>query len=954
MTAVALLGALVAALLLPLVVSLARNRTLGVLALRNLRRRPGEAALVVAGSLLGTAIITSSLVVGDIVDGSITDVARTQLGPVDVEVTVGDGTDGAAVVAAIDDAALPAVEGVLSARRADVTLEALTDGDHEARALPRTRVVELDLPSARRFGSDPSITGLDALTSQVLGSDEVLVNERTADRLAVAPGDTLRLHAYGATIDLRVAEVAPQVGLGGYGGAIVAPGTFEALRSDGAEAAAPPRSLVLVSLTGGVFDTVTTSDIAVPQLRTALADLPGVEVAAVKAVLLEDAEREGRSLAELFSTIGSFSVLAGILLLVNLFVMLAEERKTELGMLRALGFTRRRLTRTFAIEGALYASLAAVSGASLGVGIGWMVAWAAGTIFGIADQGLTFHLVVAPTSLAVGGLTGLAISLATIWLTSLRIARLNVIGAIRDLPEPRNAAVSRRSLVLGAAGLLVGAGVSVLGYREQAAIPLLGGVPIAAFAATPVLRRLLPERTARALPAGAALAWGVGAFSLYPEVLGQADLPVFVAQGVVLTAGAVSLVSTLDTVWARVVRVWSSRGRGLATRLGIAYPLARRFRTSMLLGMFSLVIFTMTFIAAMSAAFTAQADAFAADARGGFDLLVDANPANPVTVEELTARDDVAAAAGLARTVARFEADFTNEPRAWPISGIDADLPAGGAPALSSRDAAYRSDLEAYEAVLEDASLAIVPDTFLQDGPSPDRVRVGDRFHVLDPATGEPRALTAAAIASADWVWNGVMVSREVTTALFGPHAVATRHYLAVADGVDPDALAATLDVELLAHGADAASFTGMIADGLRQQNAFLHLLQAFLGLGLLVGIAGLGVVMIRAVRERRQEIGMLRATGLQTSLVRSVFLSEAGLIAVQGTVIGAVLGLITARQVFRSTDVFGEAMDGFAVPWVGLAVIVVLPLVAALTATVWPATRAASIRPAVALRIAE
>ena len=42
-------------------------------------------------------------------------------------------------------------------------------------------------------------------------------------------------------------------------------------------------------------------------------------------------------------------------------------------------------------------------------------------------------------------------------------------------------------------------------------------------------------------------------------------------------------------------------GRGLAPRLGIAYPLARRFRTSMLLGMFSLVIFTVTIMTVMSA-----------------------------------------------------------------------------------------------------------------------------------------------------------------------------------------------------------------------------------------------------------------------------------------------------------------------------------------------------------------
>ncbi len=951
MNAVTILAALCALLLLPLAVGLVRNRTLGTLALRNLRRRPGEAALVIAGSLLGTAIITSSFVVGDIVDGSITDAARTQLGPVDLEITVPDPADVEAVAVDVESAGVDEVEGVLTARRASVALQS-DDAGRDARALPSTTLVELDVEEASRLGADPETTGLAA--SPALGDDAVLLNERTADRLDVVAGDEVRVHAYGATLDLEVAEVVEQLGLAGYGDALVAPGTLGRLQADTSGEAAPPEELVLVSLEGGVFETQEASATAAPALRDALTGYAGVEVTETKADLLKDAEREGSAFTELFTTIGAFSVLAGILLLVNLFVMLAEERKTELGMLRALGFTRRRLTRTFAIEGALYAAIAAMIGTLVGVAIGWVVARTAGAIFGIAEQGFVFRLVVEPTSLAIGGLTGLSISLVTIWLTSLRIARLNVIRAIRDLPEPQRSNVRTRTLVLGGLGVLAGAAISGLGYVEEVGIPLLIGVPIAAFAATPILRRLLSERLARLATALVALAWGISAFTVFPDVLGQSDLPIFVAQGIVLTAGAVSLASTLDRVWGKAVDLASARGRGLAARLGIAYPLARRFRTSMLLGMFSLVIFTMTFIAGMSAMFTQQADTFTAEASGDYDLVVDANPANPVPASELAERDGVSAVAGLAHGWTRFTTDFTPEPRGWPITGFDEALMAGGAPPLSRRDDRFATDEEAYAAVAADPALAVVPDTFLQEGPSPDRVRLGDTFEVLDPVTGEPRELTAAAISSADWLWNGVLVSRELTGELFGAQDVVTRHYLAVADGVDAAALAADLDVDLLAHGADAATFGGLVDEGLRQQNAFLYLLQAFLGLGLLVGIAGLGVVMVRAVRERRQEIGMLRAMGFPTRLVRSAFLSEAGVIATQGTVIGATLGLITARQVFASTDVFGEAMTGFVIPWAGLAVIVFLPLAASLLATAWPAGRAAAIRPAVALRVAD
>ncbi|MFN8537301.1 MAG: hypothetical protein U0232_07465 [Thermomicrobiales bacterium] len=47
-----------------------------------------------------------------------------------------------------------------------------------------------------------------------------------------------------------------------------------------------------------------------------------------------------------------------------------------------------------------------------------------------------------------------------------------------------------------------------------------------------------------------------------------------------------------------------------------------------------------------------------------------------------------------------------------------------------------------------------------------------------------------------------------------------------------------------------------------RANAGFFALLKGFIGLGLVVGIAALGVVAFRAVVERRQQIGMLRAIG--------------------------------------------------------------------------------------------
>jgi putative ABC transport system permease protein len=946
MTVLAVLGIVALLLLAPLAVSALRQRTLFTMALRNIGRRRAEAVLVIAGALLGTAIITSSFVVGDVIEASFADVARTQYGPIDITLTPGEAALDK-VEAAVDAAGVQGIDGLLAVTTATATLEAPLGGV----AVPQVPVVELDLATARSFGSDPRITGV--ADAGVLGAGQIIINERTAGELDVVAGDELRLHAYGSAIDVTITRLVPEVGLAGYGGALVAPGTVTGLAKDATALAAPPRHRLLVSLDGGVFDTRALSDAAVADLRAAVAAVPGVEVEAPKAVVLDDAERQGAGLTEVFSMIGIFSVLAGILLLINLFVMLAEERKTELGMLRAVGFTRRRLTRAFAIEGAFYAIVAAALGAVVGLGVGWLVAVVAGPIFG-ADQGSSYPLVIEPMSLAIGASTGLVISLVTIWVTSLRIARLNIIRAIRDLPEPKIARARTRTIVLGAVGIVVGAAVASVGYFNENPIALILGVPVMAFSAAPLLRRLLPERPARLLVAGTALTWGLAVYPLFPDIMGADDMLIFVVQGVVLTVGAVSLASSLDRVWSFAVEHLGRGGHGLAPRLGIAYPLARRFRTSMLLGMFSLVIFTVTILTSFSVSLASNTNATVDQVAAGFDVLVDTNPTNPIEAQALAARDDVAAVAGLTRGVANFGAAHLDGTPEWAISGFDTELLERGAPGLFRRDEAYASDADVYRAVLSDPSLVIIPENFLIAGVDTAVLDVGDTFAVIEPGSGQKRELTIAALSDTDWLENGALVSRELTAALFGERDIVTRFYVAAADGADADVVAASVNAAFLVQGADASTFAVLIGEGADTLTGFLALLRGFLGFGLLVGIAGLGVVMVRAVRERRQEIGMLRAIGFRSGLIRIAMLSEAGLIAVQGTVIGAVLGLITTRQLLTASDSFGDVPIPFIVPWAGLAVILALPLAASLAVTAWPATRAARIRPAVALRIAD
>ena len=198
----------------------------------------------------------------------------------------------------------------------------------------------------------------------------------------------------------------------------------------------------------------------------------------------------------------------------------------------------------------------------------------------------------------------------------------------------------------------------------------LAGVPIAAFSSIPLLTRFLPRRGVVTVACSTALAWGILCFTLLPDAFETADIPAFVVQGVILVAAAVTLLAANADLLIKTTSFLSVSGRTLAARLAFAYPLARRFRTSMLLGMYAIVIFTITFISTFSNLFSQQSPRVAREAGGGFDLVASSNPANPVSAETLAAQPGVTAVAPLLRALHRLLGRLSPGPESFCRDGV--------------------------------------------------------------------------------------------------------------------------------------------------------------------------------------------------------------------------------------------------------------------------------------------
>jgi len=940
------------------------------LAFRNISRRRGEATLIIVGSLLGAAIITASYIVGDTIEGSIRDAARTDQGPIDESVRLTDATKIDQAKAAITTPPIAGVDGILQITSAGAVV---ANKVPDRVAVPTAGIVELDFDQGRAFGADPKITGL-ADAGPTPTGDEAVIGANLAKRLSVNAGDPIEVFAYGGSKTLKVRQVVEDLGLVGYvpvrsgGGAggftrplgvLVPKGTIDQLfKGSKVAAAQPPTTEIVVSNVGGVFDSVGSVGAISDELTARTKDIGGTQVLRLKADLLDNAKAAGESFSQLFSSIGYFSVIAGILLLVNLFVMLSEERKSELGMLRALGFKRNHLIRTFAIEGAVYSLVASVAGAIVSIGVSWLIILFASSIFSRGNSELGFPLVVKPAALVTGAVIGLVISMSTVWGTSLRIARLNIIRAIRDLPEPKQSKQRLRSLILGAVGAAWFSLMFALGWSQSNAVTVVAAPAIVLFCLIPVLDRVLPRKLVIVGSSIGALVWGIGVFTFASGKVGRAGIQVFVVQGVVLVAAGVVLLAQADRVWAALSKAISASGGGLATRLGLAYPLARKFRTSMLLAMFSIVIFTMAFISVLSGIFGNQAPTFTEEVRAGYDLYVESNQGNPVTTAQLEAQPGVEAVAPLTRSLAQLINEKNPDGTNVPLTGFDESFVRFGQPKLDKKLPEYATDADVYQAILKDPSLVVVNQNFgarnQGGGPPQGTFEPGAEMTVRNTATNQERKLKVAGILASDFVGNGALASESMVRDFLAPRVVQNRHYVKVKAGENPDTVAARISGSLIQNGANARTFSAVVNELLATQLAFFSLLRAYLGLGLLIGIAGLGVVMVRAVRERRRQIGMLRAMGFSSRIVRRAFVLEAAFVALQGIVLGIVLGMVTSYNLLVNSDAFGGQKLDFSWPWAVLAGIAVVPLVASLLATAWPATQASRIKPAVALRIAD
>jgi hypothetical protein len=177
-----------------------------------------------------------------------------------------------------------------------------------------------------------------------------------------------------------------------------------------------------------------------------------------------------------------------------------------------------------------------------------------------------------------------------------------------------------------------------------------------------------------------------------------------------------------------------------------------------------------------------------------------------------------------------------------------------------------------------------------------------------------------------------------------------TTYYVKSGDGVTPEALALGLSSSFQAQDLRVSAIGEDVRRIQSVRSLLNELLQGFFGIGLLAGLAALGLLALRAVMERRYQIGLLRALGASRRLIALEILAVATIVAAIGTTLGIVLGLAMASRLVEHLARQNPELS-FSLPVEQVAGIAALAWAASLVMTAAPARGAAAIPPVDALR---
>jgi ABC-type antimicrobial peptide transport system permease subunit len=284
------------------------------------------------------------------------------------------------------------------------------------------------------------------------------------------------------------------------------------------------------------------------------------------------------------------------------------------------------------------------------------------------------------------------------------------------------------------------------------------------------------------------------------------------------------------------------------------------------------------------------------------------------------------------------------------LNGLDSEFISKIDIELTERSDDYETDKEVFEAIRDDRTKVLLGSSFISEfgGKRPD-LKVGDKIVISDQFQKNTYEREVIGILEAE-LYGGVLTNLEFINEDFDSEYISNFSNSQVLVSVDQNDNIEDIKNDVRRKLNDyniliILDIDELIGTALNLINSIILLIQAFLGLSLIIGASGLAIIMSRSVQERRQQIGMLRSLGFQRWMVLLSFFIESTFITLLGIIIGISMGFLGSYSIFQIVqDQFG-GID-FIIPWGEISIIVVLIYLASLIFSLYPSLKAARLSP--------
>lgn len=929
-----------------------RHRVLFKMGFRNIFRRKTDTLIVIMGLLVATAIISSSFTVGDTMENWIESEILDDLQYTDV--TVYNTTSHGSYV--------PLHQDLYRDIRSEIKdMEYVKDVVGEVHG----RVSVFD-PVSLLSRSDVPMIGMDLYESDAFGGfyvdgveiepsleeGEIIIDKHLAKDLDV--GGSLIIYSVGHPEgrEYTVTHVIDSKGRPAFGG----PGKVIMELNDSQIAMGIPEHINFIRITsiGGIHDGALYSDDIFHEVDDMLRAKGSIlEARESKSELLDEFKEMMSMFTDIFFVFGSFVIIAGIILTINIFVMLGEERKSEMGMSRAVGMKRRHLSRVFSYEGMFYAGIASAIGALVGVGIAYVIFLLLEDIFAVFGGDISFlsYFSVSSNSLIMAFSAGFLLTMLTIFFTVHRISKLNIVRAIRDIPEPPVSGSNRKLMFMAVCGTCLGVLMVLAGISSPQLWLPVTGVSLILIGAGTIARRWVGDRIAYTVVGILLLVWWMMPFEAIDHFFDDysAGMEMFILSGLFTVSAGIMVVMLNGSIITGIVEKLTGSGKGskAVVLTAVSHPLKEKFRTGMTMFIFALIIFAIIVMSMIVGIFDTNMERMIEEQSGGYDIIGLTAWDRPIDdlIMEIEGRDLQRDDFNLIDQ-ASISLVTTSDGSMDSVIGVDRYFVNNNTFGFTEYHRDYSSPEEVWEAVMEDPGLVVTNDPEEFGMIVEDPIGVGSKITFIGE---DGEAIEKKVIGLMDqFIVSGYFMSKDAVRSEFNT----TSHnlfFISLKEGVDADVLARDMERELIPYGFQPIVIDTVFREVMSAQFMFFNLFSGYMGLGLVVGIAGLGIISLRAVHERRLEIGMMRAIGFKRRMIKYAFMVENSFITLTGIVLGSLLGIGIGWLLWY--DGFRPMGWEFYIPWTTIIMIGVIAYLAMLITAIPGAHKASKVSPAEALR---